>query len=163
MSKDSKDGKSKVKPGSKRKRGRPKGKTDSYSVTIAKKEKKIIELAAQGLSTTDIAKVVNCTRGTVNRRLDKFKNWFKSLEDLDGYSDARGALLDAAEFEMLRSMMKQDKIDKASLNNVAYAFQQVYNARRLESGQATSIQQNQSLNYTKLDITNHKTDSDKDE
>jgi len=32
----------------------------------------------------------------------------------------------------------EEKLKKASINNVAYAFQNIHNAKRLESGQSTS-------------------------
>jgi hypothetical protein len=42
------------------------------------------------------------------------------------------------EWTLLRDMVDSDKRKRASLNNVAYAFQNIHNARRLESNQSTS-------------------------
>ena len=49
-----------------------------------------------------------------------------------------GELLSAAEFELLRKLVDAGKIEKASLNNMAYAFSQIHTARRLEDGKTTS-------------------------
>ena len=53
-------------------------------------------------------------------------------------------------------MMSQDKMEKATLNQSAYAYQVLHNAGRLERGQATNI----TASYSKViteDVTNSKT------
>ena len=39
---------------------------------------------------------------------------------------------------MLQDLSSEDKRAKASLNNVAYAFNQIHTARRLEEGKSTA-------------------------
>jgi hypothetical protein len=45
-------------------------------------------------------------------------------------------LLSAAEERLIASLVDEEAIEKASLNNRAYAFQQPHNARRLEQGKS---------------------------
>lgn len=49
---------------------------------------------------------------------------------------------------MIASLADPEKLAKASLNNVAYAFQQVHTARRLEEGKST---ENKSIITAMLD------------
>jgi len=56
---------------------------------------------------------------------------------LETYNDARASLLSVVEERLIGSLVNEEKIEKASLNNVAFAFTQVFNARRLEQGQST--------------------------
>ena len=49
-----------------------------------------------------------------------------------------GPWVNEGKLPVLGKLMEEGKLKSASLNNVAYAFQQVMNARRLESGQSTS-------------------------
>lgn len=56
--------------------------------------------------------------------------------------------MSAAEEQLIASLLDPDKIAKASLNNVAYAFQQIHTARRLEEGKST---ENKSIISAMLD------------
>ena len=53
------------------------------------------------------------------------------------YRDNARAVLRSIEALLASTLADPAKIDKASLNNVAYAFQQVVNVRRLEEGKCT--------------------------
>ena len=56
---------------------------------------------------------------------------------------------------MVQAMMDPESIAKASLNNRAYAFTQVHNARRLEEGKSTS-------NVSYADFTRQMSDLDRE-
>jgi hypothetical protein len=45
-------------------------------------------------------------------------------------------------------MMSQDRLDKASVNNLAYAAQQMFTMSRLERGQSTSNTQTVTVSFT---------------
>lgn len=89
------------------------------------------------LSYQEIADRLGCTKGAVWQTLSAFKNLVENPEAVGGYIDARAKLLTAVEFELLKDVLDAEKRQKASLNNTAYAFQQVFNARRLTEGQST--------------------------
>lgn len=89
------------------------------------------------LSYQEIADRLGCTKGAVWQTLSAFKNLVENPEAVGGYVDARAKLLTAVEFELLKDVLDAEKRQKASLNNTAYAFSQVFNARRLTEGQST--------------------------
>ena len=115
--------------------------------------KKILNLHAKGLNNTQIAKQVDCNRVTVTRTLKRFKETFKNLDDVEAYQQHKADLFSAAEMTILNSMVQDDKIEKATLNQSAYALQVLHNAGRLERGQATQIQATYSQ-VISADITN---------
>jgi predicted DNA-binding protein YlxM (UPF0122 family) len=88
------------------------------------------------LTFQEIANHFGVTRQAVNYALRKYVNVLN--RDIGAYKDIKADLLSAVEMEMLQNMLDSDKIKGASLNNIAYAFQQVFNANRLESGQSLS-------------------------
>lgn len=55
---------------------------------------------------------------------------------VEAYRNIKAELFDAVEERLLASLMHPDKLEKASLNNVAYALTQVHTAGRLERGQS---------------------------
>ena len=46
--------------------------------------------------------------------------------------------MNGVELKMLENLADDGRLKKASVNNLAYAFQNLHNARRLESGQSTA-------------------------
>jgi len=47
------------------------------------------------------------------------------------------SILQGTERVLIGNILDPEKLKKASVNNLAYAFQQVHNARRLEAGMST--------------------------
>jgi len=60
------------------------------------------------------------------------------LEQVEPYRSVKVDLFSAAEMQLLASLMRPEKLEKASLNNVAYALTQVHTALRLETNQSTA-------------------------
>lgn len=89
------------------------------------------------LSYDQIAKQMGCCKATVGNILSRFKDIVENPETVDAYEKTRGKILSAVEWEFIGDLMDKEKRQKASLNNVAYAFQQIFNARRLTEGQST--------------------------
>lgn len=126
------------KPG-KRKVGRPKGNSQATTEGhTTRKLLKAIDLRMQGLPITAVAKITNISPNTIDNILEKFSNVFSELPNIKEYNQHRIQLLTAAELKLLNLLMDPEKLAKASLNNVAYAFQQVHNANRLERGLSTA-------------------------
>jgi hypothetical protein len=72
---------------------------------------------------------------------DRFKSIRALIDDPEmdqTYDKFRADILNAAERKMVSLLSDTDKLEKASLNNVAYALTQITNARRLEKDQSTA-------------------------
>ncbi|TKB64003.1 MAG: hypothetical protein E8D47_12195 [Nitrospira sp.] len=90
------------------------------------------------LSFAEIAKALGVPKSSVHAALQRLHKFIPDPEVVHAYQEVRPTLLTAVEERLIASLTDEDTIQKASLNNRAYAFQQVFNARRLESGQSTS-------------------------
>lgn len=140
----------------KKKTGRPKGKRTGKLVKSRQKVAKILDLAARGIGNEAIARAIPCSPGFVGKTLESFKASFKELENLKEYRTAKRDLLDATELGLLRELNDGEKLAKASINQVAYAFQQVHTAGRLESGQSTANISTRTVTFTQpVDLTQH--------
>ena len=103
---------------------------------------KALELRFKGLTYEAIGAVL-CpedpyTPQTVQGHLQRFQRFIANPQDVLAFESTRTQMLTALELEMMRSLADESCIEKASLNNRAYAFKQIHEARRLESGQSTS-------------------------
>jgi len=90
------------------------------------------------LTYRQISDITGNTPGGVHRAYQNFLDAIGTSEDIDTYANARTQLLNATEERLLATVLDQDKLEKASLNNVAYALTQVHTMRRLEQGRSTS-------------------------
>ena len=91
-----------------------------------------------GLSYGDITKQFNVSRPAVYKRLKPFENFIKDPDSLNAYGENRAAILNSAEMTMIKEMVNGDKLEKASVNNIAYAYNTLFNARRLDQGESTA-------------------------
>lgn len=99
---------------------------------------KVLELRAAGRTGDEIASSVKAPRSTVYELLKRFEGLTLDPGVLEAYERNRPAFLSAVELRLLQSLVDEDKIAAASLNNRAYSFTQAFNARRLECGQSTA-------------------------
>ena len=90
------------------------------------------------LSYAEIGKYFSATPQAVQQALQSFKGILDNLGDIQAYKDNRPDVLTAIEQKMLEQIVDTDKLQKSSLNNVAYAFTQIHNARRLEENKSTA-------------------------
>lgn len=124
------------------KRGRPKGRKETKPTQVRRKVSKVLDLRARGLSISEIAKATDLGMTRTKEILREFRPVFNSLDNVEQYQHVRRDLLSATELELLKSLNDSEKISKSTLNGAAYAFKQVFDARRLESGQSTqNVQQ----------------------
>ena len=70
----------------------------------------------------------------IEQRISRFKEKFAESEDVQKYTSNRDGILTIVERELLSRIVDPSKLEKATINNLAYAFQQVFNARRAEEG-----------------------------
>jgi len=121
----------------KRKKGGSKKGTVKQAVKPAQLSQ-ALHLAALKRPVQEIARAVKLPPSTTCRLLKRYGSWLQELEHIEDYTDTRSQLLTAGELKLFKSMMEQEKLDKASVNNLAYAMRQLYDMGRLERGQSTS-------------------------
>ena len=131
-----------------RARGRPKGQKNSKPAQVRKKVSKVLDLKARGLSISEIAKATDLGLTRTKEILREFRPVFNSLDNVEQYQHVRRDLLSATELELLKSLNDKEKIGKSTLNGAAYAFKQVFDARRLESNLSTTNVSTQTVNVT---------------
>lgn len=101
---------------------------------------KAIELRMiKGLSLAEVGKYFDVSKQAVKQATDKFLDVLQSPEILDAYRTRKVDMLESVELILLRDLLDHKRRKEASLNNVAYALQNVNNIARLEKGQATEI------------------------
>ncbi|MFQ5915772.1 MAG: sigma factor-like helix-turn-helix DNA-binding protein [Nitrospinota bacterium] len=98
--------------------------------------RRIVELRLQGLSHREIARTLGVSKQAIQQRLSGI------LEKIDGdrldvWRQHRVAILEQVEEYLVSALADKSKLAKASINNIAYAFTQIFTARRLEAGQST--------------------------
>ena len=121
---------------------RPGGRKFDHSIAL--------EYALRGLPYQAIADKFKVHVSTVKQALSKYQHLLNELQPgaLQAYREKRADLFTVVEREMMASLVDPAAMAKASLNNRAYAFQQIHTARRLEEGKST---ENKSILTAMLD------------
>lgn len=130
--------------------GRPKGKSDGLKARADRKTAKILELAAKNVDIATIAAATGLDRTTVRKRIKRYSQVFVEIRNVPAFQSARATLLNAAELTLLKSCVSPSAIRKASLNNRAYTYRQVHDARRLEEGKSTANVATQQIRVVEL-------------
>ena len=96
----------------------------------------IVSLRLKGWSQAKIGEHFGVSRQAISHKL---KGLWELLdrESAEAYRENKVQLLNAMEMEMLSLLGEKEKRKKATLGNVAYAFTQIHQARRLEAGEST--------------------------
>ncbi|MBM4066855.1 MAG: helix-turn-helix domain-containing protein [Planctomycetes bacterium] len=89
------------------------------------------------LSYQEIADKYGVAKSAVYQALKRFLSILVEPDELEAYKNHKVDLLSSAEMKLLERLVNDEVIEKASLNNVAYAFQQIFNSGRLEQGKST--------------------------
>ena len=89
------------------------------------------------LSFPQIAGIFGVSKQAAHECFTRFSEALIPGEDVTAYQEARTELLTTAEERLLASVLDPEKLQKASLNNVAYALTQIHTMRRLEQGKST--------------------------
>lgn len=89
------------------------------------------------LSYQDIADKYGVCKSTIYGALKRFLAILVEPDELEAYRNHKVDLLSSAELKLLERLVNDEVIEKASLNNIAYAFKQVFDSGRLEQGKAT--------------------------
>lgn len=94
----------------------------------------LIVLRKTGLSYAKIGTLFGLTRQTVRERLIPYAHQIETLKE---YRAAKADILSVIE-RRLAEGMTEEKIKKAGLNQIAYAFAQVFDKGRLQEGKSTA-------------------------
>lgn len=89
------------------------------------------------LSFGEIAKATGLSKSSVWDALQRLEKVLPDPDQVEAYREIRPMLFTAIEEKLMASLADDATIAKASLNNRAYAFQQIHTARRLEEGKST--------------------------
>mgnify|MGYP001590340558 CR=1 FL=1 len=99
---------------------------------------KAYAMKQRGLTYHEIGERMGACKSTIHVALQRFQQLLPDPGITKHYNDHRANVLTAVEHALVEDMLDPERRAKASLNNTAYAFQQVANLRRLEQGKATS-------------------------
>lgn len=102
-----------------------------------RKKAKAVELAAQGVAMSDIARAVGLPKSTVKDCLKRFKPVFKKLGQVNDFRSARADIISAAQLTVLESVVSPSKIRKASLLATVTSAEKLFKMERLERGLST--------------------------
>lgn len=96
----------------------------------------ILQEKISGKSNVKIAQQAGVTEAAIRKKLKKIHSLIDKEEN-NVYNQYKTQILTGAERTLLNELLAPDKLKKASINNLAYAFQNIYNANRLEQGKST--------------------------
>lgn len=95
-----------------------------------------------GLTYEEIGAIFGVCKQTAHTNIQRFLKLLPTEEEVENYDRHKSKILTSLELKLIEKMSDETAIKEASLNNAAYAFQQINNANRLEKGLATSIYDN---------------------
>jgi predicted transcriptional regulator len=103
-----------------------------------RKKRRALSMLARGCSDSQVAGALELSQVTVHKYRGEMKAIFKELPTVEAFRATRTDLMDAAMSAMLKSSVTPDKLEKATVNGLAYAMRQLYDMGRLERGQSTA-------------------------
>ena len=115
----------------------------------------VLRYRLKGYTQADIAAKLDIAPSTVSQRLSTFGMMF-DVDAVKAYKTSRVEILTATEAMLLSELWDPTRRAKASLNNLAYAYAQIHNSRRLEEGVATSIVDTGINNMRLIDVINRR-------
>lgn len=128
-------------PPTPKKRATQRKRTDAGILRQTKKQGNILDAVRlriqHKLPWAEVSKQTGVCKTTLQSQLSKLYDLL-DVDRREVYDLARPQILSSAEEMLLLDMMDVERRKKASLNNTAYAYTQVHQARRLEAGQSTS-------------------------
>lgn len=89
------------------------------------------------LSFQEIADRYGVCKSAVYQALKRFLSILVEPDELEAFKNHKVDLLSSVEMKLLERLVNDEVMEKASLNNVAYAFKQLFDSGRLEQGKST--------------------------
>lgn len=91
----------------------------------------------RGWTLQEIADKFGATKSGVYQLLQRFSAHLPSNDEVLAYRENRATIYDAVGARLVQHMLNPEKLEKASINNLAFASRQIYEMHRLETGQST--------------------------
>ena len=91
----------------------------------------------KNLSYADIARHLNSKKSTVYNALRRFEAMLGDPAHLQAYRQNKASVLEGIQLEIVTKLVDPEKVEKASVNNLAYAAGTLDNMIRLERGEST--------------------------
>ena len=99
---------------------------------------KILKLRdAHGLSFADIGRQLGKPRQSIRFAYNRFVQHFPDYQQTELYNENKINYLTQVEYALLQEIMSTDKLKKASLNNIGYVWDKVFNNNRSEQGKSS--------------------------
>ena len=90
------------------------------------------------LSYREIAQQLGCSKDVVHTGLKPFMNVLNDTLAIEAFEESEAKLLSGAKMQMFTYMTDNEVLKKASLNNLAYAYKEVDQVKRLEENRSTA-------------------------
>lgn len=118
-----------------------KGKKQADSLKTAET---CLKLSMVGTKSAEIAEITGIPINRVQSFTKSITNVLANFDPskLLGYNENIVSILKTMEAQMLQYMCSEEKLSKAPLNQVAYSFEVLHKARRLEEGKSTENHSN---------------------
>lgn len=100
--------------------------------------KKALALRLKGNTYKDIANMMGVTEQGVHAHLKPFLPLLEHAEGLPAFKANQADIYDVVRSKLIGSMIEPEKLQKASVNNLAYAAKAMHEMSRLERDQSTS-------------------------
>ena len=113
--------------------------------------KALVLRLTRGLTLQEIADKFGVTKQAVHGALARFDNLLKNNDIRPTYQANKASVLENIQVEILSNMVDPARLEKASVNNLAYAAGQLDNMIRLERGQSTANIQTYDATQDRLD------------
>ena len=91
----------------------------------------------RGLTYQEIADRLGCAKSTGYTSINNVLKLVDDPQANQAFAQNQVNILQGTERVLIGNLLDPEKLKKASVNNLAYAFTQVHNARRLEAGMST--------------------------
>lgn len=114
----------------------------------SQRDMEIAILSQKGVEPELLATKFEVSERTVYRAIKKFDKFFKSLVDIEEFNTVKTQIHDAVQLELLKSMMASEKLDKASVRDLATSYGIIFDKQRLQQGKSTSNHEVKQTNYT---------------
>lgn len=98
---------------------------------------RVVDLKLKGVKQTEIAKITGQSTAAVCKQLQRFDKIFELLPKVEEYRQGRTELLDATELRLLQAINDPTKLQNATLNQAAFAFEKVAHYSRLWQDKST--------------------------
>jgi len=92
----------------------------------------------KGLTYRELGRLFGVSAQAVHKALEPFRNLLEQPAAAAAYRKQETQILDGVRMALVSHMLEPEKLAKASVNNLAFAYQQVFNASRLLRDQSTA-------------------------